>query len=186
VTSLLKKSLPLLLLSGIIFLLPGSPLRPEAGCSKKSAADTDILERGKAVFFEGRYGEALEIWAALEGGAPCYFSYDKWKARALLMTGTPGKAVDLLTPYLEVIPEHPELLLLLGTARLDMGDFEHSMMLLGAGERSLSDSAGIYLTIAEVYHRFGLFGRAEDARTKARLLLNLDSSAALSQEPSKK
>lgn len=176
---LIKKSLPLLLLSGSVLLFPGTSLYPTANCSAYSAEKGEILDRGKASFFQGRYEEALEIWSSPEEGFPCSFPTDKWKARAFIMTNRPAEAVTLLSPYLGIIPEHPELLMLIGMARLEMGEIEHAMILLDRGERFLSGAAGLYLTMADAYYRYGLESMAGEAKRKARLLLSLDSTTPL-------
>lgn len=182
----IKKSLPLLLVSGGALLFPGISPHPTADCSGYSTAREETLERGKASFFQGRYEEALEIWAASEDGFPCSFPTDKWKARALIMTGRSEDAVKILSPYLDIIPEHPELLMLLGMARLETGEFEHAMILLESGERFLSGAAGLYLTMADAYYRYGLDSMAAEAKRKARLLLSLDSGVPLGGNTEKK
>ena len=158
-----------------VLLLISSGLTTAGGCSAGEVDKRENLNRGQVLFFQGQYEEALGVWAQIKEDFPYSFLMDKWRARAFLMLDQAGSALTLLQPYFEVIPEHPELLMLLGMCRLQMGDTEQAFSLLDAGSRRLSEAAGIYLIQADAFYRFGLSSRAALAKKRAQLLLSLDT-----------
>ncbi len=137
----------------------------------------ELLDKGKREFFAGNYDHALEMWSTAPSGYPCNFVIDKWRARAYLMKNQPSAARSLIYPYLELAPEYPELLMLLGRCELELGNPERALVLLNDAARFLQGGVGIYLTQADAFFRFGLYQRAENARKKAHLLLNIDEIA---------
>jgi len=173
-----KKNALRLVPAGIVLLCLGTAFSPPFDCSVDAGKKSEILSRGKNLFFESRYGEAMETWSSVKEDFPCSFQIDKWRARALIMAGRPAEAVELLSPYLVITPEHPELLMLLGMGRLDMGETEQALALLDEGDRFLTGAAGLYLARADACYRFGLDARAARAKNKARIILNLNVEAA--------
>lgn len=151
-------------------------------CAGQGADKGETLEAGKEAFFRGNYEGALNIWSAYQRSYPYNLLLDKWKARSLIMLDRADEAYRLIEPYLEIIPEHPELLMLAGQCQLHLGFPEKSLALLESAARTLAGGAGIYLTQADVFLRFGLESRAIDAKNKASLLLDLDSGAYDSYE----
>ncbi|MGC9311399.1 MAG: tetratricopeptide repeat protein [Sediminispirochaetaceae bacterium] len=151
-----------------------------SSCSGESMHDEDyreLLDRGKSEFFAGDYDRALEIWGSAPSAFPYTLVIDKWRARAYLMKDQPSAARSLLSPYLQLAPEYPELLMLLGRCELELGNPEKALVLLSEAAKFLQGGVGIYLTQADAFFRFGLYQRAENARSKARLLLNIDEIA---------
>ncbi|MCF7914243.1 MAG: tetratricopeptide repeat protein [Spirochaetaceae bacterium] len=169
-------------------LMAGSCIWMLLGCSPSFSSDSvpmkspqpqegvfdERLESGKRHFFAGRYAKALSIWEESEIQFPYGFRMDKWKARALLMENHPELAYELLCPYLQIIPEHPELLLLLGKCRFEQGNYTEAVELLEWGAGCVTGIAGIYLTRAEMYYHIGLHSKAGEFRQIAQRLLNLE------------
>lgn len=172
--------------------LAGSCVWFMLGCSQNCISDSllprkarpgeevfnEVLQKGKRDFFAGRYDTALETWKRIEPRFPFSFQIDTWRARALLLQQQAGKAYELLAPYLQVIPDHPELLLLLGKCRFEQGDYSEAVELLERGAACVHGLAGIYLTRAEMYYHIGLHSRAAEYRRIARRLLNLEDRNA--------
>ena len=162
-------------------LMAGSCIWMLLGCSPGYASESvlpgrfdELLESGKKQFFAGHYTEALNIWEESETQFPYGFRMDKWKARALLMENHPEPAYQLLAPYLQIIPEHPELLLLLGKCRFEQGNYTEAVGLLEWGASCVTGIAGIYLTRAEMYYLIGLHSKAGEFRQIAQRLLHLE------------
>jgi len=169
-------------------LMAGSCIWMLLGCSPSYSSDSaalerpqpqagifdELLESGKSHFFAGRYAKALSIWEESETQFPYGFRMDKWKARALLMENHPELAYELLSPYLQIIPEHPELLLLLGKCRFEQGNYTEAVELLEWGAGCVTGIAGIYLTRAEMYYHIGLHSKAGEFRQIAQRLLHLE------------
>jgi len=164
-----------------LWLLMACILPLSSSCSGESMHEEDIrelMDRGKKEFFAGDYDRALEIWSSSPSAFPYNFVIDKWRARAYLMKDQPSAARTLILPYLELAPEYPELLMLLGRCELELGNPEKALALLHEAAGFLQGGVGIYLTQADAFFRFGLYQRAERARRKAHLLLNIDEIAA--------
>lgn len=169
-------------------LLAGSCVWFMLGCSQNCGSDSllprkarpgeevfnEVLQQGKRDFFAGQYDAALETWKQVEACFPFGFQIDIWRARALLLQQQAGRAYELLAPYLQVIPDHPELLLLLGKCRFEQGHYSAAVELLERGTACVHGLAGIYLTRAEMYYHIGLHSRAAEYRRIARRLLHLE------------
>lgn len=172
----------ILIKNGRIVLLFALLVGGSFSCAGQGADRGETFEAGKKAFFDGNYEEALNIWSAYHGSYPYNFLLDKWKARSLMMLDRADEAYRLIEPYLEIIPEHPELLMLAGQCQLHLGFPEKSLALLESAARTLAGGAGIYLTQADLFLRFGLESRAIHAKNKASLLLDLDSAASATHE----
>ena len=174
--------------SRIIKILAGGCVWFMLGCSQNCVSDSllprkarpgeavfnEVLQNGKRDFFAGRYGEALKTWDRIETRFPFSFQIDTWRARALLLRQQTDRAYELLTPYLQVIPDHPELLLLLGKCQFERGNYAEAVELLERGAACVHGVAGIYLTRAEMYYHIGLHSRAAEYRRIAQRLLHLE------------
>ena len=173
-------------------LLAGSCMWMLLGCSQSCSPDVfhpqsraqgtsipdHLLEGGKQEFFAGHYDAALETWEGINTEFPFSFRVDTWRARALLMNQEAGRAFNLLHPYLQLIPDHHELLLLLGKSQFELGNYAAAVELLERGADCARGVAGIYLTRAEMYYHIGLHGRAGKYRRIAQQLLHLEEMHA--------
>ncbi|GEM_PF-2189983 len=152
------------------------------GCSIDSIHTSQVpdenseaaIETGKKYFFDGRYKEALKTWKDIKTQIPFSFRVDKWSARALLMLDRPEEAYQLLLPYMQIIPDHSELLHLLGKCRFEQSNYTEAFELLERGAAGIVGVAGIYLTRADMYYHLGLYSKAEEYKRIARLLLHLE------------
>jgi tetratricopeptide (TPR) repeat protein len=158
------------------------------GCSQHCGSDSllprnarpgeavfnEILQSGKREFFAGRYSAALERWNRIDTRFPFGLQIDTWRARALLLLQQPDRAYELLAPYLQLIPDYPELLLLLGKSQFARGNYTAAVELLERGAACAQGVAGIYLTRAEMYYHIGLHSRAAEYRRIAQRLLHLE------------
>lgn len=177
-------------------LLAGSCVWMLLGCSQSCSPDSlharaeqpdtvipdSVLQRGKQEFFAGHYDTALEIWDSITTAFPYSFRVDTWRARALLMKQQPDRAHEVLHPYLQLIPNHPELLLLLGKCQFERGKYAGALELLERGAACARGVAGVYLTRAEMYYHIGLHSRAGRYRRIAQQLLRLEKADAKSED----
>lgn len=178
-------------------LLAGSCMWMLLGCSQSCSPDsvrgrtdppgeavsTQILQNGKQQFFSGHYDAALNTWAGIDSPYPFSFPVDTWRARALLMKQEPDRAFELLHPYLQLIPGHPELLLLLGKSQFERGNYAEAVELLEQGAACVHGLAGVYLTRAEMFYQIGLHSRAGRYRRIAQRLLHLEDGKEVSDAP---
>ncbi len=169
-------------------LLAGSCMWMLLGCSQGCSADSNrvrtdppgkavsaqVLQDGKRQFFAGHYDAALKTWAQVETPFPFSFSVDTWRARALLVKQEADRAYELLNPYLQLIPGHPELLLLLGKSQFERGNYAAAVELLEQGAACVHGVAGVYLTRAEMFYQIGLHSRAGSYRRIAQRLLQIE------------
>lgn len=169
-------------------LLAGSCMWMLLGCTQSCSADfvrartdrpgeavsTQILQSGKRQFFAGHYDAALNTWAGIDTTFPFSFPVDTWRARALLMKQEADRAYELLHPYLQLIPGHPELLLLLGKSQFERGNYAAAVELLEQGAACVHGVAGVYLTRAEMFYQIGLHSRAGRYRRIAQRLLRIE------------
>ncbi len=180
-------------------LVAGSCMWMALGCSPSCSLDTfinnktsrinsvpdnfkEVLKNGKASFFSGNYKKALETWAKSNVDFPYCFQTDKWRARALLMMDHAEQSYNLLYPYLKILPNHPELLLLLGKCQFELGNYSKAVELLEKGSACVAGIAGIYLTRADMYYHVGLHTKAGKYKQIAQLLLNLEERSNSSHE----
>ncbi len=177
-------------------LLAGSCMWMLLGCSQSCSPDglhlqakqpgssshDHLLQAGTQEFFAGHYNAALETWEEIKTDFPYSFRVDTWRARALLMKQEAAHAYDLLHPYLQLIPDHPELLLLLGKSQFELGNYAEAVELLERGAACARSVAGIYLTRAEMYYHIGLHGRSGRYRRIAQQLLHLEETHAPSEK----
>ena len=111
-------------------LAPAAAGPEEAGvpAAQEGAAAADLadelLRQARALDDAGRFGEAATAYRAVLGERPQDQAVVLSLAFALLRDDRPGEAVPLVETILAADPEHPEALLMLGTAERALGDDE--------------------------------------------------------------
>lgn len=92
------------------------------------------------------------------------------RARSLHHAGDPGAAQVLYRQVLELEPDHPEALYLLGTALLQLGQPDPAVERLEQAGRALRNHPGLQGNLARAYFALGRFAEAEKAfRNASRL-----------------
>jgi len=140
-------------------------------------ATEDVLERGKELFFSEEYRRALDHWERHHDDDEKNFLIDKWRVRTLLMLDRPEEAQQVLETYRAIVPEHPELTMLLAQSRAQQGRPREAIALLDEASLYLLTYAGIYLTRADLLLEYGLPEQADEAKRNAQILLDMSQSS---------
>ncbi|MCF6735625.1 cytochrome c-type biogenesis protein CcmH [Blastococcus sp. KM273129] len=82
----------------------------------------ELLRQARALDDEGRFAEAATAYRAVLEERPEDLAVALSLAFALLRDDRPGEAVPLVRTVLDAVPEHPEALLMLGSAEHALGD----------------------------------------------------------------
>ncbi|MGY2128865.1 cytochrome c-type biogenesis protein CcmH [Blastococcus sp. SYSU DS0617] len=95
---------------------------PEASAAVGPDVTDELLRQAAALEDEGRLAEAVTAYRAVLEERPQDLAAVMSLAFALVRDDRPGEAVPLLEAVLSAAPDHPEALLLLGTAEHELGD----------------------------------------------------------------
>jgi tetratricopeptide (TPR) repeat protein len=137
---------------------------------------------GKALFFQGRIEEAEDVWKGTLDRRPWNQEARKWLARLYLQEDQGKEAEQVCIPALSEDPEDPELLILVGKARLIQGDVARALEYFGKGESCFQRLAEGPLELAELYRGFGMRERSMEKLELALALLGKESSIRRSVE----
>lgn len=105
---------------------PSAPAAPSTQRESAAAVDLadELLRQAWALDDEGRFADAVTAYRAVLEERPQDVSVVLSLAFALIRDDRPGEAVPLLETVLAAYSEHPEALLMLGTAERALGDDE--------------------------------------------------------------
>ena len=148
---------------------------------RESFAPASVL-MGKALFFQGRIEEAEDVWKSTLDRCPWNQEARKWLARLYLQEDQGKKAEQACIHALVEDPEDPELLILVGKARLIQGDVAGALEYFGKGESCFQRLAEGPLELADLYWGFGMRERSMEKLELALALLGKESSIRRSVE----
>jgi len=130
----------------------------------------------KILFFRGNWIDARRILERLLRTRPNYPEAELWLIRTMQAEGELEGAESRLREALEYDPGNPRLLHLAGLLKLEKGDMDAALELLGRAKDFSSELANSFVESARLFHRFGFREKALEDLSKAQAMLPADST----------
>lgn len=157
-------------------------IRPVPGGSGKAGESAGspvsvpaLFLKGKIHFMKDEFPEAETVWKILLARNPHHGETRKWLSRLLLARGRREEAENVALSALADDPEDPELLILVGKARLSGGDTAGAIEYFSKAESCFIRLAEAPLELAGIYRSYGLRDRSIRQLELAAALLGKES-----------
>lgn len=164
----------------------------------KSLAYIDLLKKhdsgfyqadfvkGKILFFQNDYDNALKIFKKLSKKYPQFVDARIWYARTLILTKHYDEAETFLEKELSYNQSDWRIYYLYSVLEEARGHFDKKIIMLNRAELSLTDSSKVYMELSQIWDILDMNDRSSDYFFKAKIVSGTNASVNSLQEAIKK